>query len=198
MASRAVAVNTPGDWAYEVLEPRPGTVLLATEPVTFHNVSYKEAAVLLVKVCGCHPAIFGIVLTQPTTQNMTSHMCPVARERYPSFASHPVNNGGPIGPHWTVLHSFRTVGALELGKGLYAGGCLADAQRQVSAGVVSASAVSFYSGYVAWPLHELEKQVAAGRWRVALASSSMLLDSHGRPDPQAKPHMHAKLLRALR
>jgi len=202
-AERAVPLSTPGRWAYEVVEPRPGTVLVSSGAPTHGLPHLDSAVVLLVKVCGCNPAIFGVVLTKPTAQNMSSRMCPVARAHYPAFVNHTVNLGGPIGPHWTILHSFPTAGSLELAPGLHAGGCLMDAQRQVGTGLHDANAVSFFSGYVAWPLEELEEQVAQGQWRVAAASAEMLLGdatsslANGHPNSTANPALHVELLRAL-
>jgi len=170
------ADGTPGAWAYEVLEPRPGTLLVAQPNASFPNQPYfDDAVVLLVKTCGCHPSMFGLVLSAPPT-NLTvgSAMCPVARAHYPSFIDHRARVGGPAGPHWFTLQSAPLAGALQMVPGLYAGGCLSDAQRRVNAGTLNASDVAFYAGYAAWPLARLDDELRAGKWRVAKASSGLL------------------------
>ena len=84
------------------------------------------ALVLLVKTCGCHPSIFGLIVSAPPT-NLTAgaSMCPVARARFPSFVDAPLRAGGPAGPHFTTLHAADLAGALPVMPGLRVGGCLA-------------------------------------------------------------------------
>ena len=97
-----------GRWAYEVLDPRPGTVLLSAGQSASGQPYLEDAAVLLVHVCACHPAVFGVLLSAPTASLMGGEFCPTARAHYPAFVNHTIHMGGPVGPHWTVLHSFPT------------------------------------------------------------------------------------------
>ena len=174
------AADAPGHWAYEVLDARPGTVLLAN-PAAGGGVPrqpyFDDAVILLVATCGCHPNIFGVVLSNPPS-NVTvgATMCPVARARYHSFASQRVRAGGPAGPHYTLLHAHPLAGDMPVAPGLRVGGCLAHAQALVDAGALNASDVSFFSGYAAWPIARLAQEIADGRWRLARASSDLLLD----------------------
>jgi putative AlgH/UPF0301 family transcriptional regulator len=48
-------------------------------------------------------------------------------------------------------------------------------QARVDAGSLRADAISFYSGYAAWPIARLADEVAAGTWHVAVAPSDHLL-----------------------
>jgi len=160
-----------------VSDVRPGTVLVANRAFGSEKSYFDGAAVLLLKVCGCHPSIFGVILSPPSDEKMESAFCPVAKARYPSFVNSSVRLGGPVGPHWTLLHGRKDVGALEVSPGLFIGGSLAEYQRLVSRGEATAAEVSFYSGYAAWPIERLKAEVAAGDWRVLKASSALLLDA---------------------
>ena len=136
-----------GVWAYEVIDARPGVVLLSTGAGEIPGQPYfRDAAVLLVKVCEHHPMIFGVSLSTLSNETMAAHFCPSARQAYPAFVNNSIHLGGPIGPHWTVLHQRPTAGSLELAPGMHAGGCLRDAQRQVDAGRAAAADFHFYSG----------------------------------------------------
>ena len=140
------ADDAPGAWAYEVLDPRPGTVLLATSsppsPRSSQQPYFDDAVVLLVRTCGCHPNIFGVLLSSPPS-NLTvgQTMCPVARRYYHSFIDAHVHVGGPAGPHWTVLHDQPLAGSVEVAPNVRVGGCLAQAQAKVDAGTANASEV---------------------------------------------------------
>jgi len=169
--------GTRGRWAYGVQDARAGTVLLANKPFGASKSYFEGAAVLLLKVCGCHPSIFGVVLSAPTTQRMGDHFCPTAKRNYPAFLNSTVRMGGPVGPHWTLLHSLPDVHAEQLSDGLFMGGALTEVQRDVAAGRASTSDVLFYSGYAAWPIDRLEAEVRAGQWNVAKASPSLLLEA---------------------
>jgi putative AlgH/UPF0301 family transcriptional regulator len=115
---------------------------------------------------------------------MASAFCPVAKARYPSFTNSSVRLGGPVGPHWTLLHGRADVGASEVAPGLYMGGSLAAYQRLVSEGAASADELLFYSGYSAWPIARLQEEVAAGQWSVAKASPALLLEAAKRGAPR--------------
>lgn len=172
----ARAAGSPGHWAYEVLDARPGTVLLAKEADP-RRPYFDDAVVLLVHTCHCHPNIFGIILSsKPTQMSVGQTMCPLARSRYPSFVNERVRMGGPAGPHYTMLHNASLAGDVSLAPGLRVGGSLAQAQARVDAHTLEASEVLFFSGYAAWPLARLEEEVAEGRWSIASASSALLLD----------------------
>ena len=60
-------------------------------------------------------------------------MCPRARQYYHSFVNESIRLGGPVGPHFTLLHDAPLAGSLELQPGLRVGGCLASAQAKVDA-----------------------------------------------------------------
>jgi len=156
---------------------RPGTVLLANAPFGKERSYFDGTAVLLVKVCGCHPSIFGVILSPPSKQTMDSAFCPVAKARFPDFVNSSVRLGGPVGPHWTLLHGRKEVGALEVLPGLQLGGSLAALEGLVARRVASPDDVLFYSGYSAWPIERLKQEVAAGQWRVTKASATLLLDA---------------------
>jgi len=183
-ASSAAALRTVGlanassARTVEVLDPRPGTVLLAADGAFEGSAQpyFANAVVLLVKLCSCHPSIFGILLSAPPSNHSVGEaMCPVAQRRYHSFITRPVHHGGPAGPHWTVVHDAPLAGSLQLAPNLHVGGCLGDAQARVDAGSLRADAISFYSGYAAWPIARLADEVAAGTWHVAVAPSDHLL-----------------------
>jgi len=181
--------------AYEVIDARPGVVLVSTGAGEMPGQPYfRDAAILLVKVCEHHPMIFGVSLSTVTNETMAAHFCPSARQAYPAFGNNSVHLGGPIGPHWTVLHTTATAGSLELAPGMHAGGCLRDAQRQVDAGRATAADFHFYSGYASWSIDELNKEIAAGKWRLAQASSNLIF-SEIRADGGRK--LRATLLDAL-
>jgi len=164
-----------GVWAYEVIDARPGVVLLSTGAGEIPGQPYfRDAAVLLVKVCEHHPMIFGVSLSTLSNETMAAHFCPSARQAYPAFVNNSIHLGGPIGPHWTVLHQRPTAGSLELAPGMHAGGCLRDAQRQVDAGRAAAADFHFYSGYASWSIEQLDEEIAAGKWRLAQAASNLL------------------------
>lgn len=179
-AKALAAGKTTGDWAIEVTDPRPGTLLVArtSEPPPGQPY-FADAAILLVKVCHCRPSIFGIVLSgPPSATNLTvgDTMAPAARPRLHSFVNHTLRIGGPAGPHVTALHDAASVaGAQEVQPGVYAGGCPVDAQRRVDAGEISADAFSFFAGYAAWPIERLRDEVRAGRWGVVKASRERLM-----------------------
>ena len=67
--------------------------------------------------------------------------------------------GGPVGPHWTLLHSLPDVHAEQLSDGLFMGGALTEVQRDVAAGRASTSDVLFYSGYAAWPIDRCSHEI---------------------------------------
>ena len=221
------AADAPGSWAYRVLDPRPGTVLLSTPgPAASRQPYLDDAVILLVKTCGCHPSIFGLILSSPPTNaTVGESMCPVARARYHSFVKHAVHVGGPVGPHWSHVHatyarapfpcastarlsalySYRwwcdgsralgrpLAGSIEPIPGVNVGGCLGDAQDKVDAGKMSPSDLTFFSGYVAWPIARLRDEIALGRWAVARASSQMILDGVRDGSMSAKAVMAAML-----
>jgi len=169
--------GTRGRWAYGVQDIRPGTVLLANKPFGTSKSYFEGAAILLLKVCGCHPSIFGVILSAPTTQRMEDHFCPTAKRNYPAFLNSSVRLGGPVGPHWTLLHTLPEAHAEQLSDGLFMGGSLAEAQRVVSAGRASPADMLFYSGYAAWPIERLEAEVRDGQWSVVKASSTLLFEA---------------------
>ena len=177
------ADDARGSWAYEVLDPRPGTVLLSQRrPATSEQEEDREpylndAVILLVKTCGCHPDIFGILLSgAPANLTVGETMCPVARARYHSFVDHRVHVGGPVGPHWALLNPQPLAGSIEVAPSLHVGGCLAHAQSKVDDGTMNATDLTFFSGYAAWPIARLQQEISDGQWLVAKASSEMLLD----------------------
>ena len=163
-------------WAYEVLDPRPGTVLLASAAAAAVSPYPKDAVILLIKVCGCRPSIFGVVLSS-TASNLTvgRAMCPTARARYHSFVDNLLHLGGPVGPHITLVHDVRLAGDMPLLPGLRVGGCLASAQAQVDAGSLRPADVTFFDGYAAWPIERLVSDIGEGKWTVARASSALLM-----------------------
>ena len=63
-ASLARLDSAPGRWAFGVHDVRPGTVLLANRPFGREKSYFDQTAVLLLKVCGCHPSIFGVILCE--------------------------------------------------------------------------------------------------------------------------------------
>ena len=64
-------------YAYEVLDARPGTLLIGDEGAFGEGENYYNGAVvLLVKVCGCHPSIFGVILNRLATHTMAEEFCP--------------------------------------------------------------------------------------------------------------------------
>ena len=179
-------------WAFEVLDPTPGTLLFSRgAPPSCMPYLTEEAVVLLVKTCGCHPSVFGILLSAaPSRATVGEAMSSTIAARAPAFVNHSVHVGGPAGPHWTMLHavepdSERLGGAVDLQPGLRAGGCPIGAQRLVDQGAALSSQFAFYSGYAAWPLVRLRAEVAQGRWGLARASPSLILGAitqHGRLD----------------
>ena len=172
--------DAPGTWAYEVLDPRPGTLLLARPSARIppSQPYFAQAVILLVKACTCQPSIYGLLLSSPPRRNHTlgEMMCPVARQRYHSFVNHTVRAGGPVGPMWTTVQAAPLRGALEPLPGVHVGGCLADAQSKVDAGTLEADELTFYSGYAAWPIARLRTEMATGQWMVAKASSKLILE----------------------
>jgi len=185
-----------GRWAYEVLDPRPGTVLLSAGQSASGQPYLEDAAVLLVHVCACHPAVFGVLLSAPTASLMGGEFCPTARAHYSAFVNHTVHMGGPVGPHWTVLHSFPTSGSTAVRPGLHVGGCLSDAQRKVEAGGAAlASEVIFISGYLAFPLDRLQADLEQGRWKAAAVSTDLIFEEL-KVDGGA--HMREAVLKAMR
>ncbi|KAL1510821.1 hypothetical protein AB1Y20_007104 [Prymnesium parvum] len=170
----------PADWAVREETVRPGAVLLAERSFNSSFEYFNRAAVLLLRTCDCHPSlgasssIFGIVLGQPTRHTLGETLCPNAARSLPAFLNASVRLGGPVGPHWTVLHTLPAIGGTRVAPGLYIGGSLARAQQLVSTGEASASEMLFYSGYAAWPLARLQREVEAGQWSVAAASSPLL------------------------
>lgn len=174
------------EWAFGVMEPRPGTVLVGSSDFGEDSL-YKDAVILLLKVCGCHPSIFGIILNAPSNLTMGDEFCPVARGRYPLFVNNSVLLGGPVGPQWTVLADRPTAGSFAVANegSFHVVGSLADAHDKVARGELTASAVSFFSGYIAWPIARLEQEVRDGKWSVLKASTPLL-------------RKHSGLLEALR
>ena len=64
-------------YAYEVLDARPGTLLIGDEGAFGEGENYYNGAVvLLVKVCGCNPSIFGVILNRLLTHTMAEEFCP--------------------------------------------------------------------------------------------------------------------------
>lgn len=164
---------------YEVLDPRPGTLLVPRGVVATSSSNsssaapalgrwpFAGAAILLVKVCHCTPSIFGLVLGPPSNSTLSEHMCPSARARLAAFASQHVHIGGPVGPHMAPVHHLdKLPGAIQVLPGLGVGGCLLEAQRRVEANKSLAADVAFYSGYAAWPLARLRAEIARGDWGV--------------------------------
>jgi len=163
--------------AFLVQDARPGTVLVGGKGFQGAYSFLNGAVVLLLSVCHCQPSIYGVVLNSMTQETMGSVFCPNAASRYPNFVNSTVRSGGPNAPHWTVLSTSASSGAREVERGLFAGGSLLDLNRQVSMGKASVASVGFYSGYVAWRISDLRKQVANGQWLVAKAPASLLLKS---------------------
>jgi hypothetical protein len=116
-----------------VLDARPGTLLIGDEGAFGEGENYYNGAVvLLVKVCGCNPSIFGVILNRLATHTMAEEFCPrrsllghIASPKlhltltpsptpiltltvrsaahYPAFTNNTVHLGGPVGPYWSVL-----------------------------------------------------------------------------------------------
>jgi len=158
-----------------VKDARPGTVLFAGKGFGGAHSFLNGAAILLLSVCHCQPSIYGVVLNTMTHDTMASAFCPSAAARYASFLNATTRYGGPNAPHWTVLSRSASPGARLVVPGLFAGGSLLDLNRQVARGGLDAGSVAFYSGYVAWRLADLNKQIENGQWLVAKAPASMLL-----------------------
>jgi len=168
-----------GDHPYCVCEVKHVDPSFPTTKAAFgpDRSYYDGAAILLLKVCGCHPSIFGVILSSPSDETMGSAFCPASKARYPSFANSSIRLGGPVGPHWTLLHGRDDVGAMQVSTGVYIGGSLSQYQRLVLQGTAAPSDVNFYSGYSAWPIERLQREVAAGDWTVLKPSAPLLLDA---------------------
>jgi len=166
-----------GQYAYEVLDARPGTLLIGGEGAFGEGENYYNGAVvLLVKVCGCNPSIFGVILNRPAAHTMAEEFCPRSAAHYSAFANNTVHLGGPVGPYWSVLSPQPTVGGFEVapGMGMHVVGSLAQAHAAVQRGELRATDVNFFSGYAAWPIERLKEEVADGKWKVARASKALL------------------------
>ena len=170
-----------GSDVYELLDPRPGTLLVprtttaATAGAAAAPSADDTAAILLVKLCEHSPSIFGLRLSRPSNSSLGEHMCPNGRARFPAFVDSPVRVGGPVGPHIALVHSLDLPGALHLPGGVRVGGCLLEGQRRVTAGTARPADIAFYSGYVAWPMARLRQEIAQGRWGVVQAPSELVL-----------------------
>ena len=92
------------------------------------------------------------------------------------------------------LHTFPTIGSTKIAHGLNAGGCLSDAQRQVTKHAASASQLAFFSGYYAFPIDELQAGLAEGRWRAAAVSSELIFDEMQR---DGGTDIHGSIWRAM-
>ena len=161
-------------WAYEVLDARPGVVLVGGHSFPPELSIFNGAAVLLLKVCGCHPNIFGVILTKPSNDTMASAFCPVAAKRYPSFLNSTLRYGGPVGPAWTVLHPQPLSGSMEVLPGLSVGGALSELQQLVTAGRATPSDALFFSGVAAFRIDDLQAQLRAKRWKAYKTSAALL------------------------
>ena len=144
------------------MDARPGTLLVASPNASFPpELGYFEGAVvLLLRVCGCHPSIFGIILNSPTTQTMAQHFDPESAAAYSAFVNHTVRIGGGVGPRWNTIHTFKTAGALEIVDGLYVGGAEGRPER-----VAREAVASGVLRHAAWPIETLNEEIAAGRAR---------------------------------
>ena len=72
-----LSVADAGLYAYEVRDARPGTLLIGNEGAFGEGENYfNGAVVLLVKVCGCNPSIFGVILNRLATHTMAEEFCP--------------------------------------------------------------------------------------------------------------------------
>ena len=177
-AALASSLTSSGSWAVEVTDPRPGTLLVSRAAPAAGQEYFKDALILLVKVCHCSPSIFGVLLSAPAPSPAVTvghTMLPTVRAHLPAFVNHTLHMGGPAGPHMTVLHTASHVsGASQIQPGVYSGGCPNDAQHRVTAAEVSADDFTFYSGYAAWPIARLKEEVRQGKWGVVKASSDFL------------------------
>jgi hypothetical protein len=142
------------------------------------------------QVCGCHPAIFGVILSAPSSQRMSDAFCPIARTNYASFVNSSVRLGGPVGPHWTLLHTLPTVAAEPINNvsGLFMGGSLAKAERLVEAGDAIADDVLFYSGYTAWRIDQLQAPSIRLTHRLSSRPPSMPLYDFACPNTPSLPY----------
>eukprot|EP00310_Coccolithus_braarudii_P015509 CAMPEP_0183341582 /NCGR_PEP_ID=MMETSP0164_2-20130417/7813_1 /TAXON_ID=221442 /ORGANISM="Coccolithus pelagicus ssp braarudi, Strain PLY182g" /LENGTH=338 /DNA_ID=CAMNT_0025511945 /DNA_START=39 /DNA_END=1055 /DNA_ORIENTATION=- len=161
--------------AYLVQDARPGTILIGGKGLAAPYKFLEGATVLLLAVCHHQPSIFGVVLNHMMNESMDGAFCPSSRAKYPNFVNSTVRYGGPNAPHWTVLARASSPGAHAVVPGLFAGGSLLDLNRQVARGQTVRDSVAFYSGYVAWQLADLKKQIENGDWLVAQAPASLLL-----------------------
>lgn len=161
--------------AFEVLDVRPGTLLIGGNGFSEEEAMYNGAVVLLMRVCGCHPSIFGLILNRPANQTMADHFCPRSTAAYPALVNSTAYLGGPVGPYWSVLSPRPTSHSYSPTAGVHVVGSLGETHQQVVDGALSADDVRFFSGYAAWPISRLEEEVAQGKWKVAKASEALLL-----------------------
>ena len=176
-ATAAAAAAAAGVYAYEVLDARPGTVLIGGDGAFSEETNYYNGAVvLLLKVCGCRPSIFGVILNRETAHTMADEFCPRSAAAYPALANNTVHLGGPVGPYWNVLSPRPTAGGFEIapGMGMHVVGSLAQAHAAVQRGEMHSSDINFFSGYAAWPIERLNQEIADGKWKVARASKALL------------------------
>lgn len=156
-----------GSGATEVLDARPGVLLVGASSGFNESSSdvFNGAVVLLLKVCGCHPSIFGLILNHRSEKRMADAFCPLASARYPSFVNNSIMLGGPVGPMWSLLHEAHLDGSHQVLPGLFVGGSLFELQKRVTYGAAHASDAAFVSGYSAWHIARLQEEVDAGKWR---------------------------------
>ena len=194
----SLPTSAGAEWAFEVLDARPGVVLVGGHDFPPERAIFNGATILLVKVCSCHPVLFGLILNQPSNETMASAFCPTAAKRFPAFVNNTLHVGGPAGPAWTVLHPQKTAGSTEVLPGLAVGGSLLDLQSLVSSGAAVPTDALFFSGYSAFPLAQLQAELMQKKWTAYKASAPLLINPLAQPAVRsgARAH-HASLVEAI-
>ncbi|GFR40718.1 hypothetical protein Agub_g1325 [Astrephomene gubernaculifera] len=161
------------EWAHAVPRPERGALLLAHPQLFQTSQTYFHRAAILVMEHGPQGS-YGLILNRPSPLLLRDVQ--LSRPQ-PQFGECRVYMGGDVGQgEVQILHPHGHLsGAVEVVKGVYAGGMEA-ARQAVDAGSVQAGDFRWFNAYAGWAPGQLEAECRRGVWFPAAASPRLLLE----------------------
>lgn len=166
-----VALKGTETWVHLLDEPEPGAVLLA-DPKSFHFRQQHFAQCVILLLEHDEQGSIGVILNRPTPFSLDD-----GEQIPPAFRNRgTVRYGGDVRGNAIVHTATDIPGAKELMPGLFYGGSLQAAGKQVESGNQAVEDFRFFVGICGWGPGQLSAELArGGSWHCAACSPELLL-----------------------
>ena len=169
--NKNAALKNVATWCHPLADPEPGAVLLADPKMGHFQQHYFAQCVILLLEHGEQGSL-GVIINRPTPFSLDG-----GEQIPPAFRNRgSVNFGGDVQGN-AILHTAADLpGAKELIPGVFVGGSLDEAGRQVESGQQKLDDFRFFVGACGWGPGQLVSELArGGAWYCAACSPELLL-----------------------